>query len=111
MIRRPPRSTLFPYTTLFRSPAHASAFARDRGDAGARAWAPRARRGWLACTPQLARARLARPPIELGGGAAGPPPRPPPNPGVAATPPPAKGGRARPHARAPHPHPTPPRPP
>src|SRR3712207_7749394 len=22
MIRRPPRSTLFPYTTLFRSPAH-----------------------------------------------------------------------------------------
>src|SRR3712207_6888755 len=24
MIRRPPRSTLFPYTTLFRSPAHAS---------------------------------------------------------------------------------------
>src|SRR2546427_6536395 len=24
MIRRPPRSTLFPYTTLFRSPAHVS---------------------------------------------------------------------------------------
>src|SRR5439155_18386390 len=24
MIRRPPRSTLFPYTTLFRSPAHAT---------------------------------------------------------------------------------------
>src|SRR3712207_7771615 len=24
MIRRPPRSTLFPYTTLFRSPAHRS---------------------------------------------------------------------------------------
>src|SRR5256885_9823231 len=24
MIRRPPRSTLFPYTTLFRSPAHSS---------------------------------------------------------------------------------------
>src|SRR5438309_5325536 len=24
MIRRPPRSTLFPYTTLFRSPANAS---------------------------------------------------------------------------------------
>src|SRR3712207_8640772 len=23
MIRRPPRSTLFPYTTLFRSPSHA----------------------------------------------------------------------------------------
>src|SRR2546422_4738084 len=25
MIRRPPRSTLFPYTTLFRSPVHAVA--------------------------------------------------------------------------------------
>src|ERR1039457_2931218 len=30
MIRRPPRSTLFPYTTLFRSPTHARA-ARCRG--------------------------------------------------------------------------------
>src|SRR2546430_4259219 len=29
MIRRPPRSTLFPYTTLFRSPVH------DRGRRGA----------------------------------------------------------------------------
>src|SRR2546422_7183872 len=33
MIRRPPRSTLFPYTTLFRSPAHGHAgpcaFARE----------------------------------------------------------------------------------
>src|SRR2546421_4045414 len=29
MIRRPPRSTLFPYTTLFRSPRGAS---RDPGD-------------------------------------------------------------------------------
>src|SRR3712207_6943441 len=28
MIRRPPRSTLFPYTTLFRSPA----LLQDRGD-------------------------------------------------------------------------------
>src|SRR5687767_9423295 len=27
MIRRPPRSTLFPYTTLFRSPCDASTFA------------------------------------------------------------------------------------
>src|SRR5687767_15542774 len=27
MIRRPPRSTLFPYTTLFRSPARFSTFA------------------------------------------------------------------------------------
>src|SRR2546430_7331322 len=27
MIRRPPRSTLFPYTTLFRSPRHGAAVA------------------------------------------------------------------------------------
>src|SRR5256885_5565544 len=32
MIRRPPRSTLFPYTTLFRSPRGARV---DRPDAGA----------------------------------------------------------------------------
>src|SRR2546427_9306094 len=32
MIRRPPRSTLFPYTTLFRSPqAQRRAHRRDRG--------------------------------------------------------------------------------
>src|SRR2546430_10313185 len=30
MIRRPPRSTLFPYTTLFRSPPPARAAAADR---------------------------------------------------------------------------------
>src|SRR3712207_8186573 len=33
MIRRPPRSTLFPYTTLFRSPQHLA----RAGDGGARA--------------------------------------------------------------------------
>src|SRR3989441_10015181 len=32
MIRRPPRSTLFPYTTLFRSPHH-PVFARAQPDA------------------------------------------------------------------------------
>src|SRR5256885_9796444 len=31
MIRRPPRSTLFPYTTLFRSPAGAAEPAQQRG--------------------------------------------------------------------------------
>src|ERR1051325_6527445 len=30
MIRRPPRSTLFPYTTLFRSPSTSNAFAASR---------------------------------------------------------------------------------
>src|SRR5260221_2790630 len=29
MIRRPPRSTLFPYTTLFRSPRPAAGYGRD----------------------------------------------------------------------------------
>src|SRR2546421_2695608 len=40
MIRRPPRSTLFPYTTLFRSPAARGqpprGAARPRGDRGQR---------------------------------------------------------------------------
>src|SRR3712207_7814415 len=31
MIRRPPRSTLFPYTTLFRSPTHSN-FADEFGE-------------------------------------------------------------------------------
>src|SRR2546422_10508485 len=37
MIRRPPRSTLFPYTTLFRSPRDGG---RERGGAGSRAQDP-----------------------------------------------------------------------
>src|SRR3712207_6973216 len=37
MIRRPPRSTLFPYTTLFRSPAMSTAFHRAAGGAADRA--------------------------------------------------------------------------
>src|SRR5436190_23185763 len=37
MIRRPPRSTLFPYTTLFRSGAGRPPFARDHGTPDARA--------------------------------------------------------------------------
>src|SRR2546422_8504691 len=44
MIRRPPRSTLFPYTTLFRSPARAR---------------PRRRPG-RACTRSAARGRVRR---------------------------------------------------
>src|SRR5258708_27181589 len=31
MIRRPPRSTLFPYTTLFRSPCSAACATREAG--------------------------------------------------------------------------------
>src|SRR5687768_17766337 len=49
MLRRPPRSTLFPYTTLFRSPCHARAEdcslgsledSLRRGDRGGH-WCPR----------------------------------------------------------------------
>src|SRR2546426_5176894 len=40
MIRRPPRSTLFPYTTLFRSPHARSAPAAQGGDRAAPAPAP-----------------------------------------------------------------------
>src|SRR2546430_5996024 len=35
MIRRPPRSTLFPYTTLFRSVSNTGVAAGARGDDGA----------------------------------------------------------------------------
>src|SRR2546427_12828055 len=55
MIRRPPRSTLFPYTTLFRSPGAPSAAARAdvRGlrREGTRVLASRALRG-LAHLPE-----------------------------------------------------------
>src|SRR2546428_3913102 len=37
MIRRPPRSTLFPYTTLFRSELH-RCFGGRRGDAAGDGW-------------------------------------------------------------------------
>src|SRR3989442_15804317 len=40
MIRRPPRSTLFPYTTLFRSPAQASGRVCRSRDAHSRRLAP-----------------------------------------------------------------------
>src|SRR5437588_2481576 len=44
MIRRPPRSTLFPYTTLFRSPSEAAAAHTNlRGRAPGRATPPSAR--------------------------------------------------------------------
>src|SRR5438874_5586671 len=45
MIRRPPRSTLFPYTTLFRSPGLSSARRREPGRGHRRARS-RASPGW-----------------------------------------------------------------
>src|SRR3712207_9156325 len=38
MIRRPPRSTLFPYTTLFRSPDEAPGSPHDPTDLRGRSW-------------------------------------------------------------------------
>src|SRR5256885_12756291 len=43
MIRRPPRSTLFPYTTLFRSPVVAEARLDEREAQAARAREPHGR--------------------------------------------------------------------
>src|SRR2546422_8371696 len=61
MIRRPPRSTLFPYTTLFRSPC-ASGACRIRQDAGENL--PAAEKFLLTragvSTAQLALSRLAQ---------------------------------------------------
>src|SRR5437899_8118257 len=47
MIRRPPRSTLFPYTTLFRSPSWGRHKARTRPAAGhMEYWSPGAATYW-----------------------------------------------------------------
>src|SRR5689334_24629584 len=53
MIRRPPRSTLFPYTTLFRSkvPSHAQIRRRLNSESF---WTKRERK-WSECRPALSR--------------------------------------------------------
>src|SRR2546427_2416686 len=59
MIRRPPRSTLFPYTTLFRSPTSGSI--RSGTSTCHRATPPssgRARRSW--CATSAARTEIGR---------------------------------------------------
>src|SRR5258708_18849607 len=54
MIRRPPRSTLFPYTTLFRSPSSPPG--------GAPCWQrPLAQACWPAVAPACARPARSRP--------------------------------------------------
>src|SRR2546422_6538533 len=58
MIRRPPRSTLFPYTTLFRSAADHAARTAPRGRSSHRAPAAAPPRG----------GRATRPRHERGGG-------------------------------------------
>src|SRR3712207_7513414 len=49
MIRRPPRSTLFPYTTLFRSAAHGAGRAGGRDLGGGAGAGARRRGGQLLC--------------------------------------------------------------
>src|SRR2546426_7801087 len=62
MIRRPPRSTLFPYTTLFRSSAaSARSRARSRTSVSSAGGSPEpVAAGGAARTPQPARKRRAR---------------------------------------------------
>src|SRR5258707_4614640 len=55
MIRRPPRSTLFPYTTLFRSSPPASPFASPSTGAPYTSWA------WLARTVSVYRPSASDP--------------------------------------------------
>src|SRR3712207_7717041 len=72
MIRRPPRSTLFPYTTLFRSPSGTTA-RRRRSAVTARTAAarprtrpgPRSRLPAGADTPEGALATLTRPVVDV----------------------------------------------
>src|SRR2546430_9864276 len=64
MIRRPPRSTLFPYTTLFRSGAEAGTLARGDGGAAPRG---RARRQSAGRAPQPRLRVRATGPVGRGG--------------------------------------------
>src|SRR3712207_8932572 len=56
MIRRPPRSTLFPYTTLFRSRAWRVHSARDRRSRLSSLTAWTTSRSWVSCAEPCARA-------------------------------------------------------
>src|SRR2546427_3798938 len=106
MIRRPPRSTLFPYTTLFRSRLRVAQVleqqrARENGRDGIRHTLPGQRRG--RAVHRLEQAPPAPPPGQ--GGARRPPP-PPPQPR-----PPIGEDVARQGVRDDHPGPPPPPPP
>src|SRR3712207_8463837 len=61
MIRRPPRSTLFPYTTLFRSQADRHDARRHRGDRGGQQQAEGEQGGGLRGEQRQSGHRLRRP--------------------------------------------------
>src|SRR2546429_5086142 len=60
MIRRPPRSTLFPYTTLFRSPRRASRAQGERRRASIRVVPARTRRPRPRCVRRRSPCRTHR---------------------------------------------------
>src|SRR5258708_25741437 len=60
MIRRPPRSTLFPYTTLFRSSLSASNVGADSGALAAASTVPTREAGSSVSVPVSARRTRAR---------------------------------------------------
>src|SRR2546430_13553742 len=67
MIRRPPRSTLFPYTTLFRSPRRGSArgaFRAGRARQGSAAISPPATRWRNGCTSLPSRSEEHTPELQ-----------------------------------------------
>src|SRR5690242_20973688 len=66
MIRRPPRSTLFPYTTLFRSAARAAV--RGRGRGGERGQPSEAAAPGGGAGDARARHRHQRAPVQAPGG-------------------------------------------
>src|SRR3712207_8774506 len=67
MIRRPPRSTLFPYTTLFRSQRRGRRDPRDHLEGTLRAAAPGKDHGRRHPRPREPRLRVRRGPLPEGG--------------------------------------------
>src|SRR2546426_9137072 len=66
MIRRPPRSTLFPYTTLFRSLAHGgTVVALLGGDGAGKSTCSAVLATWLSTYFDVMAAHLGRPPRSL----------------------------------------------
>src|SRR3989475_8211124 len=75
MIRRPPRSTLFPYTTIFRSTGRAEAQRLGRARGGVWSYASGERERGFECVSRVPSelrrwgAALARQTLDRGGGA------------------------------------------
>src|SRR3712207_7038479 len=69
MIRRPPRSTLFPYTTLFRSSsAYGTGNIGRTDDSGGQVWTNLGTGLWATLPPRPPQGRGAPDPATQGGG-------------------------------------------